>query len=139
MDLFVPGEGSESVPVISQVSVVSNQPGPAVLHNPGLEVAEDVPGRGRDLQAVSVLQALADLGLLQQDTGRGLVPGDDEPQLLPLLLLVNVHQHLPPLPGDLLELVYGQGVQELVGCSVSESTGWVLRWDCYNEPRKKEN
>ena len=119
------GEGSESVPITSQVAVVSDQPGPAVLHNPGLEVAEDVPGRGRDLQAVSALQALADLGLLQQDTGRGLVPGDDEPQLLPRLLLVNVHQDLPPLPGDLLELVYGQGVQELVGCSVSESTGWV--------------
>ena len=44
MDLFVPGEGSESVAVLSQVTVVSYQGGPSVLHNPGLEVAEDAPG-----------------------------------------------------------------------------------------------
>ena len=137
MDLFVPGEGSESVPVISQVSVVSNQPGPAVLHNPRLEVAENVPGRRRDLQAVSVLQALPHLGLLQQDAGRGSVPGDDEPQLLPLLFLIDVHQDLPPLPGHLLELVDGQSVQKLVGCSLSEMTGLIRMGLLTNQGRRK--
>ena len=129
MDLFVAGEGSESVSVIPLVAVVSYQSRSAVLHNPRLEVADHVPGRGGYLQAVSVLQAGTDMRLLQQDTGRGFVTGDDEPQLLAILLLVNVHQHLPPLTGHLLELVNCQRVQKLVSCTVIENSGAVLAWD----------
>ena len=110
MDLLVPGEGSESVSIFPLVAIVSYQARSAVLHYPGLEVADNVPRRGRDLQAVSVLQARTDVRLLQEDTGGGFVAGDDEPQLLPLLLLVNVHQDLPPLSLHLLELVDCQGV-----------------------------
>ena len=125
----MPGEGSEGVALLPLVAVVSYQGRPAVLHDPGLEVGDDVPGRRRDLQAVSVPQDLTHTWLLQQDTGRGLVTGDDEPQLLPLLLLVDVHQDLPPLALHLLEFVNCQRVQKLVCCSVQvKILGW-LSWD----------
>ena len=137
MDLFVAGEGSESVSVIPLVAVVSYQSRSAVLHNPRLEVADHVPGRGGYLQAVSVLQAGTDMRLLQQDTGRGFVTGDDEPQLLAILLLVNVHQHLPPLTGHLLELVNCQRVQKLVSCTVNENSGRVSMGFLTNQGRKK--
>ena len=63
----------------------------------------------------------------QQLGGRGRPRSQHQPQVQGAVVSGHVHQALPPAPVGALELVYGQGVKELVG---DDDGGQVIRNVC---------
>ena len=113
VDLAVVAEGPESVAVTSAVvTVVGDESGAAVLHDPLTDHLGHGPGGGGHLHHLPALHRLLDPVLGEEDAGRSGVTRDDVAETLPCI--VHVHQHFPPAILYFLKLIHCQRIEEFM-------------------------